>query len=172
MNYIYYDSRLSGRRTQERKQPEAEVSITFSPLTGRIYFSSGAVQRFGLDINRVTFVQDENSPRDLYLFIDNKRGFKVTSYRWSDYVNSKRAVQKALDSFMGDAQEEPVKFKVAEKAEKIDGHRMFKLEVTEAGGEKKGLSAEKIVSLYKSEDFKGRIKTQEVIDAERVYRTI
>jgi len=171
-DFQYFDSRLSGRRGQERKPVENDQIITFSPMTGRIYFSTGAVHFFGLGVNRVTFVQRKNRPKDLFLYIDNKHGFKLINYRWAEYVNSKKAVEQILDLFMGEIHlDEPVKFKVITKGEKVDGHKMFRLVIQNDGTSQTGTSghgkAPDVITQYRSEDFKGRIKTQEIIRAEQ-----
>ena len=129
MKFNYFDSSISGKRARARKYPDESELVTFSPFTGRIYFSAGAVQRFKLDENRVTFVQGKDDPKDLFLYIDNERGFVLTSYRWTYYVNSKRSVEETMDRFMGQVQNEPLRFRALENAEVIDGRKMYRLEI-------------------------------------------
>lgn len=161
--YEYFDGRLSAKSRQARKIPDQRTIVTLSPLTGRIYCSAGAYQKFDLGNHRITIVQEKSKPENLWLYIDDKNGFELISYRWCYYVTSKDSVNRIL----GGEVDEPVEFLISSRAMIVDGKEMYKLTQIDASDDAPKKKTEKLLQVFKSTDFPGRIKTVETMNAEK-----
>jgi len=163
--YVYFDGRLSAKSRQARKSPDVRTIVTFNPLTGRIYFSAGAYQRFELANHRITIVQEAKKPENLWLYLDDTNGFEVINHRWCYYFTSKDSVARIL----GEEVSDPVEYNISTRPMIVDGHQMFKLQALDSEGTSpKPTKTKTLLDNYKKTDFPGRIKTVETLEAEKV----
>jgi hypothetical protein len=96
--------------------------IAVNPDNGRISFSTSLVQGIGLKENdRVTFVQDEERPKDWYL-VKNAEGFQLKESGQVLAIVNKSIAKAIMDSIGVDS---TAKIPVAIKHQDIEGHRLF-----------------------------------------------
>lgn len=127
MAYNYFDSRLSKKMRQRRKQADTRSVLTVSILTNRIYFSCRIFERFDLGRRRVSLVQDIESPTKIYLYCDDDNGFELTVHQYCYYVNSKKTVIEITQGF--DVDIDVFEFEVANASVQIEEKEMYQLSI-------------------------------------------
>ncbi len=165
MKLKLFDSRTLKRQGRRGRKPVADGDqvITVAPHSGRIYLSVGFVQRFSLLTNRFGLAIDEDSGR-LFFYIDNDNGFRLIDHHASFYVHSKTTVTEVLTD-VEDESSSGICFVLNETTIKQDGKTFYELKAQRESDSKK--KAKEILKAFQAGDFKGRVKTAEVLQAER-----
>ena len=166
MKLKYFDSRALGRQSRRGRKPAVDgmQMITIAPHTGRIYVSVAVVQKFSLLTNRFGLAIDENSG-NLFFYLDNEHGFPLIDHHHSFYVHCKNAVTEILTDVVEDEKSNGSCFVFSGKSTEQEGRVFHEIKPQQEAISKK--KAKEILKAFSEGTFKGRVKTAEVLQAEK-----